>query len=75
MAIEREFTWLRVTQPVGFGWMAQDNAPSGAMGNAAAATPEKGAQAADYGAAAFIDLIRDLARFDLARLPKGPLGR
>lgn len=75
VAIEREFTWLRVTQPVGFGWMAQDNASSGAMGNAAAATPEKGTQAANHGAAAFMDLIRDMAQFDLTRLPKGPLGR
>ncbi|MDX7949993.1 creatininase family protein [Lichenihabitans sp. Uapishka_5] len=74
MAIEREFKWLRVTQPVGFGWTAQDNSPSGAMGNAAAATVEKGEQAADYGAAAFVELIRDMAAFDLARLRPGPLG-
>ena len=75
VAIEQEFTWLRVTQPVGFGWMAQDNGPSGAMGDAASATPDKGQQAADYGAKAFIELIRDMQRFDLARLPKGPLGQ
>ena len=73
VAIEQEFKWLRVTQPIGFGWMAQDNSPSGAMGNAAAATPAKGESAADYGAAAFIELIRDVQAFDPARLPNGPL--
>ena len=73
VAIEKEFTWLRVTQPIGFGWTAQDVSPAGAMGDAAAATLEKGEAAADHGATAFIELLRDVARFDLARLPKGPL--
>ena len=50
VAIEQEFTWLRVTQPIGFGWMAQDVSAEGAMGNAARATAEKGEAAADYGA-------------------------
>ena len=74
VGIEGEFTWLRVTQPIGFGWTAQDLSPAGAMGNAAAATREKGVVAADYGAKAFIELLRDVQRFDLARLPHGPLG-
>jgi creatinine amidohydrolase len=73
VAIEREFTWLRVTQPIGFGWTAQDVSPAGAMGNAAAATAEKGEAAADHGAEAFIALLHDVQRFDLARLPSGPL--
>ncbi len=71
--IEREFARLRVTQPVGFGWMAQDNHPAGAMGNAAAATGDKGEAAAAYGARAFVDLLRDVQAFDLSRLAKGPL--
>lgn len=75
IAIEQEFTWLRVTQPIGFGWTAQDVSPAGAMGNAAAATAEKGEEAAVHGAQAFIDLLRDVQRFDLSRLPKGPLER
>jgi creatinine amidohydrolase len=73
VAIETEFKRLRVTQPVGFGWMAQDVSASGAMGNAAAATVEKGEASAAYGAEAFIELLRDVERFDLSRLPKGPL--
>lgn len=73
--IERDYKWLRVTQPVGFGWMAQDNSPAGAMGNAAAATADKGEQAADYGASSFIELLRDIQAFDLSRLPGGPIAR
>ena len=75
MAIEREFTWLRVTQPIGFGWMAQDNSPAGAMGNAAAATPVKGERAAHFGARSFVELLRDVEAFALARLTRGPLRR
>ena len=30
--------------------------------------------ALDYGARAFIELLREVDRFDLARLGKGPLG-
>jgi creatinine amidohydrolase len=65
---ERDFAWLRADRPAGFGWMAQDLSPAGAMGDAAKATAEKGAAAADYWATAFIELLRDLEGFDLARL-------
>lgn len=70
--MEEEFTWLRADRPVGFGWMAQDLSPSGAMGNAAAATAAKGETTADYGATAFIELLRDVEAFDLARLENEP---
>ena len=72
--MERDFTWLRATQPTGFGWMANDLHELGAMGNASIATAEKGEACADYGATAFIELLEDVASFDLARLGKGPLG-
>ncbi len=72
-AMEKEFTWLNAGRPAGFGWMAQDLSESGAMGNAAIATREKGESAADYGATAFIELLRDVEAFDLSRLPPGPL--
>lgn len=74
VAIEREFTWLRVTHPVGFGWAAQDVSAAGAMGNAAAATAQKGEASADYGATAFVELLQDVHAFDLGRLGPGPLG-
>jgi creatinine amidohydrolase len=65
---ERDFTWLRADRPAGFGWMAQDLSPAGAMGDASKATAAKGAAAADYWATAFIELLRDVEGFDLARL-------
>ncbi|QGM47449.1 creatininase family protein [Methylocystis heyeri] len=65
---ERDFTWLRADRPAGFGWMAQDLSPSGAMGDASRATTEKGVAAADYWATAFIELLRDIEAFDLERL-------
>lgn len=70
--MEREFTWLRAIRPVGFGWMAQDLSPTGAAGDASAATAEKGDTAADYGATAFIELLRDVEAFDLALLAREP---
>jgi creatinine amidohydrolase len=69
---ERDFAWLRTARPAGFGWMAQDLSASGAAGNAAAASAEKGEAAADYGATAFIELLQDVEMFDLARLDDGP---
>jgi creatinine amidohydrolase len=69
---ERDFAWLRTGRPAGFGWMAQDLSSSGAIGNATAATAEKGEAAADYGATAFIELLQDVEAFDLARLDDGP---
>jgi creatinine amidohydrolase len=74
VAMEREFTQLRAGHPAGFGWMAQDLHPSGAVGNAAAGTLDKGESALDHGARAFVALLEDVHRFDLARLKAGPLG-
>lgn len=75
VGMEQEFTWLRVTQPIGFGWTAQDVSPSGAMGDAASATVDKGEASADYGATAFVELLHDVDAFELSRLETGPLQR
>ena len=64
-AMERSLSKLRTGRPAGFGWMAQDLHGAGAAGNAAGATPEKGAAAARHGAAAFLALLRDVATFEL----------
>jgi len=69
----REFKRLRASEPVGFGWMSQDLNPAGAIGNAMLATAAKGEAALAHGARAFVELLDDVARFDLARLGKGPL--
>jgi creatinine amidohydrolase len=74
VAMEREFTHLRAGHPAGFGWMARDLHPSGAAGDASAGTLDKGEAALDRGERAFVALLEDVHRFDLARLKQGPLG-
>jgi creatinine amidohydrolase len=64
----KEFKHLRAHGLSQFGWKAQDLNPAGAVGNAAAATAEKGRAVVDFQARAFIDLCRDVASFDPARL-------
>ena len=54
--------------------MSNDLNDHGAMGNASIASAAKGEACADYGATAFIELLEDVASFDLARLGKGPIG-
>ena len=63
--MERRFKHLRAIQPIGFGWMSQDLNPAGAMGEAARARPDKGEASADHGARAFVDLLTDVAAFEL----------
>lgn len=65
--LESRFTYLRATQPVGFGWMAQDLHPAGAMGEADRATADKGNAALDHGANAFVQLLREVNAFELER--------
>jgi creatinine amidohydrolase len=67
-----EFKWLSAFRPVGFGWMTQDLHPSGAVGDATLATVAKGEAALAHGAKAFVELLQDVDRFDLARLADGP---
>ncbi|HEX8666369.1 MAG TPA: creatininase family protein [Beijerinckiaceae bacterium] len=69
VAMERDFRHLRANHPVGFGWMAQDLHLSGAMGDAAAATPEQGEAAAEFAVEAFVDLLREVDRFELEGAP------
>jgi creatinine amidohydrolase len=73
IAMTREFKWLGAFRPAGFAWMTQDLNPSGAVGDATLATAQKGEAALDHGARAFVELLREIDRFDLARLREGPL--
>ena len=72
-AMERDYTWLRADFPAGFGWMTQDLHASGAVGDAALASAEKGEAALDHGARAFVALLKDVEKFDLGGLAEGPL--
>jgi creatinine amidohydrolase len=72
VTMEKEFRWLHASRPAGFGWMTQDLHPSGAVGNARIATAEKGEAALTHGAKAFVELLREIERFDLKALRAGP---
>ena len=74
VAMERDYAFLRADFPAGFGWMTQDLQPSGAVGDATLARAEKGKAALEHGARAFVELLRDVEKFDLGRLGTGPLG-
>jgi creatinine amidohydrolase len=73
MVLEKDFRWLNTSRPAGFGWMTQDLHPCGAVGDARKATAEKGEAALAHGAKAFVELLREIDRFDLAALRKGPV--
>jgi creatinine amidohydrolase len=68
IAMAQDYAFLRPTGPHGFGWIAQDLHPSGAVGNAAAATAEKGRLTAEHEAKGFIALLNDVARFPIDSL-------
>jgi creatinine amidohydrolase len=73
VAMAREFRWLGAYRPAGFAWMTQDLNASGAVGDATQASAAKGEVALAHGAQAFVELLREMDRFDLARLREGPL--
>ena len=73
IAMAREFKWLGAYRPAGFAWMTQDLNPTGAIGDATLASAEKGEAALAHGAKSFVELLREVDRFDLGRLHDGPL--
>ncbi len=75
VAMAAEFKGLGAYRPAGFAWMTQDLHPSGAVGDATLASAGKGDAVLARGAQAFVELLREIDRFDLARLRDGPLDR
>jgi creatinine amidohydrolase len=73
IAMAQEFKWLGAYRPAGFAWMTQDLNATGAVGDATQANAAKGEAALAHGAQAFVELLREMDRFDLARLREGPL--
>lgn len=71
VAMEGAYRHLRATGPVGFGWMSEDLSPAGAIGNAAAASADKGERATAFTADAFIALLADIERFPMDKLGTG----
>ena len=68
LAFIDEFAHLRAHGTTQFGWKAQDLNRAGVVGNAAAATAEKGRAVVDHQAKAFVELCADVNAFDFARL-------
>jgi len=73
IAMAREYRWLGAYRPAGFAWMTQDINKTGAIGDATLASAAKGEAALAHGAQAFVELLREVDRFDLKRLQAGPL--
>lgn len=63
---EQEFELLRHTGTHAFAWMARDLNPHGVVGNAAAATAEKGRLTAEHQADGFARLLQDVRKARLA---------
>jgi creatinine amidohydrolase len=66
--LARSMTHLRAYGPHRFGWMMHDLNQHGVTGNAAAATADKGRATIEHQASGFIDLLRDVDRFEPAWL-------
>jgi creatinine amidohydrolase len=69
----QEFKWLGAYRPAGFAWLTQDLHLTGAVGDATRASAAKGDAALAHAATAFVELLREIDRFDLQRLQDGPL--
>ena len=59
---EREFDLLRHQSPHAFAWIATDLNPNGVVGNAVAATAEKGRLTAAHMADGFVRLLKDVRK-------------
>src|SRR3546814_3586954 len=70
--MESEFTHLRPTGPHGMGWIVGDLNDQGAVGNALAGDADKGCAVAQHQVSGFIDLLRDVTKFDVGHF--GPAG-
>lgn len=70
--MEKDYRWLTAHRPAPFAWQAQDLHPSGAAGDAAQASAEKGLLLLDHGARAFCELLADVDKFEPATLSTGP---
>jgi creatinine amidohydrolase len=61
---------MRAHGRVRYGWMSHDLNPDGAVGNATLASAEKGAASAEHALNGFMELVEDVAAFDLARFAR-----
>ena len=62
----RSYKHLRAHGQHAFGWKMSDLNAKGVAGNAAAATAERGEKLVEHAVKGFIELLEDVARFDVA---------
>ena len=65
---ERAFRHLRAYGPHAFGWKMRDLSVDGVTGNAAGATAQAGEAILDHAARGVVELLDDVARFDISTL-------
>ena len=65
---EAGFRHLRAYGPHAFGWKMRDLSVDGVTGNAAGATAQAGEAILDHAARGVVDLLDDVARFDISTL-------
>jgi len=74
IAMERDYGYLRPEgASIGFGWQTQDLNPEGACGDATDADAERGRQIIEHAADGLVALLREIDRFPLDSLKRGPL--
>jgi creatinine amidohydrolase len=66
----RTNTHLRAYGPHSFGWMATDLNPHGVTGHAGQATITHGKALIEHAANGFIELLRDVSKFDITRFDR-----
>jgi creatinine amidohydrolase len=72
IAMEKDYRWLSTQRPAPFAWQAQDIHANGAIGDTTQASAEKGERLLDHGARGFIELLRDVDKFDVKALSSTP---
>ncbi len=70
LAEENQF--LSITPRGKLGWQTQDLNPMGAAGDATRATPDRGRAVIDFVSSRFVELLREVDRYDVKRLSNDP---
>ncbi len=71
IAMAQEFKWLGAYRPAGFAWMTQDLNPTGAVGDATLASAAKAKRRSRMARKRFVELLREVDRFDLVTIARG----
>jgi creatinine amidohydrolase len=70
--LAREYRYLSITPSGKLGWQTQDLNPDGACGDATLGSAEKGHEVLDFVSSRFVELLREVDSYDLARLENRP---